>query len=649
MKLIHKISFLLLVVFGVFAIFQISTRHTSSPSVHNYQKPVDLLGPVEDFTLWDHRGVAHQLSLYSDAKAIVLFSYSIGCPIVRLANTTMENLRRRYEPEGVKFFYIDANHQDNREKLSKEAEAYGINTPILMDEAQLVTRALGTNRTAEAIVINPQTGKIIYRGAVDNQFTYETQKEKATENYLSSALDSVLLGEPVAISQMPVKGCLIHIESINQRVSYIKDVAPLFTKRCLSCHHTGGAAPWAMSDYESIRKWGPMIRETVRTRRMPPRSLDQHYLKMKGSDWLSPLEAKNLVDWVELGMPRGKGEDPLPEIENKLSTTEWPWGVPDIIVRQPTVAEIPATGWVDWQWDYLNDALDEDIWIKAIYFKPSNLDATHHASIYSISHCEETKTERNACVENEFQRDMGRYALVDISSSQDPWVAQTGEPTNPSEGKPKNPTAPLPEQNEKEGMMSLSQFLGGYNRGLQVQPFPEGTGKFVAKDNVLRFIAHYKTTGKPEQNYNEVGIYLHKSKPKTLLHHVFIQANDFFMPAGERDVKYSGEYVLKENILLHGSGPHLHNRGRSMKLEAELPNGNIQTLWSDPDFNYDFSMWELRYEKPVPLPAGTVLKFEGVFDNSEANPKNPDPNRDVSFGFQLYDEMFWVMLVYSVE
>ena len=84
-----------------------------------------------------------------------------------------------------------------------------------------------------------------------------------------------------------------------------------------------------------------------------------------------------------------------------------------------------------------------------------------------------------------------------------------------------------------------------------------------------------------------------------------------------------------------------------MKLTAQYPDGKEQILWSDPDFNYTFGEWEYRFEKPLRIPKGTLLKFEGVFDNSYHNQRNPNPNTEVRFGFQLYQEMVWVMIVYT--
>ena len=39
------------------------------------------------------------------------------------------------------------------------------------------------------------------------------------------------------------------------------------------------------------------------------------------------------------------------------------------------------------------------------------------------------------------------------------------------------------------------------------------------------------------------------------------------------------------------------------------------------------------------LPAGSVIQASGWFDNSAANPANPDPTKTVKWGPQTTDEM----------
>ena len=84
--------------------------------------------------------------------------------------------------------------------------------------------------------------------------------------------------------------------------------------------------------------------------------------------------------------------------------------------------------------------------------------------------------------------------------------------------------------------------------------------------------------------------------------------------------------------------PHMHVRGKSFLYEAQFPDGTREELLRVPF--YDF-YWQLPYilETPVELPSGTLMRATGWYDNSVANPLNPDPNQSVQFGLQVDEEM----------
>ena len=71
---------------------------------------------------------------------------------------------------------------------------------------------------------------------------------------------------------------------------------------------------------------------------------------------------------------------------------------------------------------------------------------------------------------------------------------------------------------------------------------------------------------------------------------------------------------------------HMHLRGKSFRFEVEQPDGRRETLLDVP--RYDFN-WQLRYDlvEPLRLRKGSRLLCFAVFDNSESNPRNPDPRR----------------------
>ncbi len=83
---------------------------------------------------------------------------------------------------------------------------------------------------------------------------------------------------------------------------------------------------------------------------------------------------------------------------------------------------------------------------------------------------------------------------------------------------------------------------------------------------------------------------------------------------------------------------HMHVRGKSFAYEAEFKDGTRKPLLHLP--HYDFN-WQTNYElaEHLPLPEGTVIHGKATFDNSENNASNPDPNSEVRWGEQTWEEM----------
>ena len=95
--------------------------------------------------------------------------------------------------------------------------------------------------------------------------------------------------------------------------------------------------------------------------------------------------------------------------------------------------------------------------------------------------------------------------------------------------------------------------------------------------------------------------------------------------------------------------PHMHLLGRTMTVTARLPDGTRQEL-------VDVNDWDLRwqrtyfYEKPVVLPAGTVIELSAPSTTPTPTRATPtDPPQDVHFGETTTDEMCMALLFWTVD
>jgi hypothetical protein len=320
---------------------------------------------ADNFRLTDHQGVSHELYYLSDMKAVVLLAQGNDCDASRKAATAVQALKSKYEAQGVTFLAINSNLSDSLDEIAKEAKQASIQLPIMLDSAQLVGESLNLARNGEVLVLNTKGWKVAYRGNAAG---------------VASALDAVIADKPVPAATTAAKGCTIKMPEREKRaahakISYEKEIAPLLMDKCVACHREGGIGPWQMTNYDMIRGFAPMIREVVRTQRMPPWHADPHYGVFSNDRGLTPAQAKTLVHWIEAGAPRGDGPDPL--LSQKTDWPKWPLGEPDLVVELPPFTT-PATGTIPYQNIKIENPLDRDAWVRAVDFLPGQRAVLHH-------------------------------------------------------------------------------------------------------------------------------------------------------------------------------------------------------------------------------------------------------------------------------
>ena len=108
----------------------------------------------------------------------------------------------------------------------------------------------------------------------------------------------MLAGGAVKAAASEVAGCAIAMperdkSSAHAQISYEKTIAPMLIDKCVACHRDGGIGPWQMTSYDMINGFAPMIREVVRTQRMPPWHADPHYSVFSNDRGLSTEQAQH--------------------------------------------------------------------------------------------------------------------------------------------------------------------------------------------------------------------------------------------------------------------------------------------------------------------------------------------------------------------
>jgi peroxiredoxin len=537
---------------------------------------------VDNFRLLDQNGKSHELYYSSDMKAVVLMVHGNGCPIVRQAVPALREIREKYQSQGVEFLLLNSNLQDKRDDVAAESKEFNVDFPILLDEAQLIGEQLGVVRTSEVFVIDPKGWKLVYRGPMDDRLSYEKQRP-ASKHYLTDALDAVVAGKPVKVSKADGVGCLVNfperdLKTTHAQISYSKQIAPMLVEKCTACHQTGGVAPWAMTKYDVVKGFAPMIREVVRTQRMPPWHADPHYGEWQNTRGLSDDQRKLLVHWIEAGAPRGTGPDPLTGV--KPDTNEWKHGKPDLIVEVPAY-DIPATGVIEYQYPKVKNPLGRDVWITAVEIHPGAKQAIHHII------------------------------------AQDP-VVLNGQQRGGNGG----------------------GNLAGFAPGMSPIVYPADTGVLFPKDADFVFQMHYTPNGKAVTDHSKIGFYFREADnpPKYPLRLTALTDFRFQIPPGAKEYGTTVSRDITRDMLVYNFMPHSHLRGKSGTMSVVYPDGKQEILLNVP--KYDFN-WQTVYEykEPKKIPAGSKLVWNFNWDNSTQNPGNPDPTKSVKWGDQTFEEM----------
>ncbi len=540
---------------------------------------------VPNFRLTDHRGATRELHYESTVRAVVLVFTGTGSARALQNAASLRALRARYPANEVVIWQIDSSAAVTAAALAAEQALFNNDLPVLRDEGQLVASELGVTRQTEAFVLSPGPGTVIhYRGPLDNGDP--TSLSPSAENHVMAALDAVLAGRAPARGRIAMPAAAPRIDlPTPPSISYALDVAPIVQRRCIACHSPGNIAPHSYTRFEDLASRANSIRASLLTRRMAPWHADAEYGAWSNDVALTPLESATLHAWAKAGAPRGAGTDPIAAATTAAATT-WPLGTPDLILTIPRQS-IPATGKVDYVYVTLAVPIDRERWLRAAVVRPGNPKVVHHSLVFEGT-------------------------LFDV-------LAAAG---------------------------GQGGFFAGYVPGLAQTWYPPGTGKRLRKDAALTLQMHYTPTGAPETDETQIGLYFTDTAPARELqtrsaYSPIIPINTISIPARAREYLREASFTPSSarDVMLYELSPHMHYRGKWFRYEAQYPDGTSETLLNVPQ--YDFN-WQsgYRFSEPKRLPAGTVIRARGSFDNSAQNPFNPNPNVIVRGGDQTDDEMF---------
>ena len=388
---------------------------------------------------------------------------------------------------------------------------------------------------------------------------------------------------------------------LGQEVTFAEDVAPILYESCVGCHRPGGMGPMSLLTYEIAAQYAPLIKFKVESRIMPPWHIDKTVgiQDFKDDISLTDEEIATIVAWVDAGAPRGEGEPPpVPELpDGDVWRLAERFGPPDLIIQSLPI-DVPDSGLDQW-WDppVKVTGLDKPRWVMADEVRPSagvGRQIIHHANTNLIR--------------------------------------------------------------DGKNIGSLAK----YGVGKPYSIYPENTGNLIKPGDVLGFNIHYSHStggGGVKDDVVEVGLWFYPEgyEPRlaTTGEQGFSSMRDqargsitlsedeqqvLVIPPHGRSIT-QGVTVLKDPMRIHSIRGHMHLRGTAQVMEAIYPDGTREIL-NKVNWQGNWHIAYLYEDHAMPLlPRGTVLLITAWYDNTDANPINPDPDQWVVYGRRSADDM----------
>lgn len=337
---------------------------------------------------------------------------------------------------------------------------------------------------------------------------------------------------------------------------------------------------------------------------MPPWLPESGHGEFEEERRLSDKQIQLIQAWVKQGAIAGNVADspPAPKFNS-----EWALGTPDLVLRVAQPYHLAAEG-DEIFWNFvLPVPITTTRWVKAIEVRPGNSKVFHHANV-----------------------------IIDRSGS------ALRKETKPGAGFPGMDLTVEEDTFDPDG-----HFLS-WKPGSQPVVEPDGMAWRAEPGMDLVLNVHLRRTGKEETVSPEIGLYF-TDKPQTKFPMLVQLEHDgaLDIPPGDKDFVITDEFRCPLDLRVLAVYPHAHYLATLMEAYATLPDGTKKWLIRIPHWDLN---WQgvYRLKDPMLLPKGTLISMTYHYDNSSANPLNPNrPPKRVKGGNEAMDEMshFWLQVL----
>ncbi len=181
--------------------------YSFAPAVSSYK----IGDKVTNFTLKNVDGRMVSLNDYKGKKGVIVIFTCNHCPFAKRYQERINQLNIKYATIGFPVVAINPNDpvavpEDAFENMVKRAKEQHYSYPYLIDETQETALAFAAVKTPHAFVLSVEHDAFVlrYAGAIDDNCD---EPQKAKSHYVEAAVDALLAGKYVTVSETKSIGC----------------------------------------------------------------------------------------------------------------------------------------------------------------------------------------------------------------------------------------------------------------------------------------------------------------------------------------------------------------------------------------------------------------------------------------------------------
>lgn len=428
----------------------------------------------------------------------------------------------------------------------------------------------------------------------------------------------------------------IFMQCQQKQVEYtFQDIAPIIHKKCAVCHSPGKAGPFNLISYSDLWRHRYKIRFSIESGFMPPWPADTTYTRFANELVLTKNEKEKILWWLNHHCPAGDTSYTFVDsIEKNISRK------PDLVVRFQKPIYLNGNGTDHFFVVKMPYKIEKDTFVQYVEFVPHQKKLVHHVNGHLLKYDGGRKFnyfEGIPYIEEPIDHYIEAYKKMGLTYL---------------DAKDEKPQHLLPVLIPNT-IYYLPGFLSLY--------YNKNIGGFYLPKNGVFFLndIHYGPSHQTCYDSSYLNIYFAPHRPERAVYEGQMGTHGMSkivppLVIPPHTIKtFTTSLLIPADISILAVNPHMHLLGQSFWAYAVTPFKDTIPLIRIPKWNFNQQYYYI-YRKPIHIPKGSLIIAQGTYNNTSANPYNPNyPPITVKEGdgfhsMKTTDEMFQFFFQYMI-